>query len=335
MEEERKKITYQDFQKKLNDTSFLKDVRTILIFVIVIFVPILYFGLFGSFTLKMLLNWQLGSLAIMSIALVTLVRFDTRDRAFDDEIKSNKELNNVESEIVVETKKITDHIKGRAFVKKYNQDERVQSNQEKTDERIEKLKQKITLLEIKGKFGKKYELVKKEIANLEIHKLVDKKFKPIKYDELYSLDSKKKKRKISAKEKLTYNPKKENFVKSVTNIVLKGFGVGGAGSLPFMIGADLKTILAFYFAMFMAILMTVIQTYIKTRKKTSTRYKETRTFKLSLLKECNSFIESEQKKELEDKKITDLKETVKVQEDNKKDLTKETNTFELPNLSVS
>lgn len=309
-----KRFSYQELQEKLNDKTFLKNLRTIIIIIIVIGVPLLYFGLFGSITLETLLSWKLGGLAIMSIGLVTLIRIDTKSRAFDDEINANKKLNEIENEIINKTKLMNNHIIGRKFVKYYNLKEQKEADENKTEYAIETLKQKISFMEIKGKFGKRYNKLKNRILELEKHPLHDK-IKPIVYDELYNFNSKRLKKQASSKQKLTYNPKKENVVSSAFNVFMKGAGIGGAGSLPFIIGEDIQTIMAFYFALFITVLITVLQSYIKTRYHTANRYMETRVFKLQLLNECIDYIKNYDLKEtnsIEQKLILDTYEPPKL-----------------------
>lgn len=285
-----KKPFFESFNEKINDTSFLKNLRTSVILVMVVGVPLLYFGLFGNFDFAVLLNWKLGFLAVMTMGLVFMLRIDTMLRAFDDEMTHNTELMQIEADIKTETAKIKDHKKGRMFVKDYNRREQEYHDGLKTDAEIDRIKNILTKLEIAGKDStKRYASLKNRLKSLETHPLHEK-ITPIDYEEIYTFESKRTKKKSSAKHKLTFSPTKISPVKSIFNSALKGFGGGVAGSLPFMFGSSLKTILAYYFSLFAAIAWTALQTYIKTRSKTAGRYKETRAFKLEILKECNQFI---------------------------------------------
>jgi hypothetical protein len=289
-------------QNLMNDSTFLKNVRTVIIMIIVFGVPMLYFGFFDNLTWDVLLSFKLGGLAILSTVLVTMVRFDTKARAFDDELFNNPDLIKVENEINDETNKITDHVRGIKFVETYNETQQLLANQHATDVRRNELKRQIAVLEVANKMGKKkYSKLVKALHDLEL-KGAKGKYSPIAYDELVSAESKKIKRNLSAREKITYNPKSENVFAALGNTLFKSLGIGGAGSIPFMIGSEPKTIVIFYLALIVAVISTIIQTYLKVRLKTGKKYLKARQFKRALLQECNSYIANTVLKAQEEKK---------------------------------
>jgi len=295
--EQKKEDIFARAQNKLNDNEFLKNVRTTLILIIIIGVPILYFGFFDNITLSALMSWNLGGLAIMSIALVTLLRVDTKSRAFDDGIKYNNDLYQTEIDIIAENDKISDHILGRRFVKDYNKQQHKIEDEKATDKAIDKLNLKITALQIKEKDKSKRCLkLKKKLAELKL-KGKKGKFTDINYEDLYNLNGKANKRGKGAKADLTYNPKKESIIANLFGIFFKGFGLGAAGSIPFLFHATFKTILIYYLTLFIACAITVVQTYIKMRYKMSHKYFDTRKFRLHMLKLVNAYIANPPKEE--------------------------------------
>lgn len=287
-EEKKKKI--EEWQERFNDIEFLKNVRTVLIFIIAIGAPILYFGFFDSLTLETLLTYQIGTLAILSIFLIGMIRIDIKARAFDDEINHNEKLQQVENGIDEETAKISNHYLGHKYVELYN----ANMQKSKDEEATEKQKNKLNLIkarfEVAGKFkSAKYKRICARIEDLKEHK-VRGKYKPITYADLYTVDSKREKNSLDPRSNLRYSPKKESPFSTTSSIALKGSAIGGAGALPFIWSASFTTILIFYATFFVAIFQTVIMNYIKTRNQTKKRYYATRKFKLCLLKECNAYI---------------------------------------------
>lgn len=289
-------FSFAKLQDIMNNAEFLRNIRTGLVTTIVFGAPMLYFGFFGNLTWSAILNWELGGLAMLSIALVTAMKMDTKARAFEDEIKFNAALQKTEHDIAEESQKINDHLAGHRFVKRYNADQQKIADEREADYQIDVFKQAIAKMEIAGKEDtNRYRRFKRKLADVE-RLGAHGKYSPIVYDELYNAESKRARRNATAKEKLNYNPNKESIVGNIFSVATKGFVGGGAGSIPFLIGASFKTILIYYGTLFVTVLLTVVQTYLKVRFKTAKKYHAAREFKLSLLKECVLSIEEEKKK---------------------------------------
>jgi len=283
-------------QEALNDTDVLRNIKTVIIFIIAFGVPILYFGFFDSLSLERLFTWRIVVLSILAILLVAVIRIDTKSRAFDDEILTNKVLNDTERNVYIENKKIKNHLLGHKYVITYNIEQQKLADEMATEKRKNILNQKKAQYEINGKTeDKKYIAIIKELADLEKH-LIRGKYSSISYDDLYSLENKKKDRSSQARANLRYNPKAENAIATITGILTKGATIGGAGALPFVWNAGWKTILIFYGTFLVTIIYTVLKTYIKVRVRTGKKYLKTREFRLDLLVDCNAFIAENEKK---------------------------------------
>lgn len=294
------KNNWEKVSNRLNDTVFLKNIRTSVIFMIALGVPILYFGFFDSLTLAGLLDWKIGALAVISIALIAMIRIDTKARAFDDEIRSNKQLAKIEVEVQDEMDKIENHLLGYKFVEHFNKEQQRIQDELATTKEKNQLKRKKAKLEINSKIHTKaYKKAVKRLEYLKDHN-VRGKYKPIDYGDLYTYSGKKGKSASQVKDNLKYNPKKDNPFSTVFGLVIKGSAIGGSGSLPFVVGASISTIFIFYLTFLLAIFLTVLNHYIATRFKTSNKYFESRKYTFKVLKQCNEFIAD---KELEQQRI--------------------------------
>lgn len=303
-EEENKSV--EDFKEPffmrlsnaLNDTDVLRNIKTTIILLIALGIPILYFGFVENISFEGLWNWKLGFLAVMVVFLLALIRIDTKARAFHDEVVSNLELNKTEQAVADENDKMKNHLLGHKFVIDYNNDQQKMADEMATAKRVNTLNHIKAKYEIKGKTkSKRYNLICKELDKLKKHNIKGK-YKPIEYSDIYTFSSRKYKNGAQSKKNLTYNPKSENPLTTLFGLIGKGATIGGTGAIPFIWGQETRVILIFYGSFILAIIQTILKAYLGTRTKTNKKYFPARKFKLAIMKECNAYIQKHETKEV-------------------------------------
>lgn len=297
---EQKATKAVDFlESLLNNQRLLRNARTILSVVVSIGVPILYFGLSGNIDWESIVNFQFGMLSAITLFSIWNTRIDFASRAFEDECKANEDITKVEKDINNVKSKITmdDHPLGNLWAAGFNKSERKRIAQARAQDRIDKIQSKMELLAVRGKtLSKRHQLLQKKLAKLKDKGVRVWRFKPIRYAKVYDFHSKASKTEVNPASRISYNPKWDGWAGSLLGTVVKSFGIGGAGSIAFLIGAPLKTIIAYYVFLFISITLTIVTVYANVRLKTRVKYLEARQNKLKMLESCYKFMEDEKKK---------------------------------------
>ena len=298
-QEKEKKSSGQMLSNFFGNTELLRSIRTIVSFLISIGLPMVYFGIFVNFDqldITAMLVMKFSGLAVVFMLSIWNVRFEIANRAFEDERKENKDLKGIETDIGNEKAKIKDHDLGILFAADYNIKQRAVRDKQATARRLEALERRLLLHKVKGR-QKAAKRVTAKIESLKANPIIVwwKPLKPIAFSDLYEVESHKAKRELSPHQKLKYRPQTDGMMSSVISSLFKSFGFGTAGSLPFLIGTPIMTILIFYGGLILSMIWTAITIYIKTRYKTQTKYLDARSFKRDLLKQCVLYI-AEQKK---------------------------------------
>jgi len=251
-----------------NDEKLLKDIRSGIALSLALGLGFLYFGFAENITLSALFNFGIGALAVISMISVWIVRIDISFRAFDDEIEENEPLQNDIKSMEDEQDKIIDYDTCIDYIKKYNKQHQELANKIKTEKVIARLESKIVKAKINEKPFTKFEI---KISNLKRMPLVDKTYKDITLKQIKGYTAKNK-GEFNGLSRVVYNPKTDGNRRSLLFAPLKGFGIGGAGSIPFMVTASGKTIFIYYVLLLLTISLTVITRYLKVRKNTKEKY---------------------------------------------------------------
>lgn len=252
----------------LNNEKLLKDIRSAVALLFSLGLGLFYFGFYEQITLDAILNIGLGALAVISTISVWIVRIDISLRAFDDEIENNDPLRKDIEEMVEYQDKIVDYDSAIDYIKSYNKEQQLLADKILTEKVITRLETKIMRCKINEKPYDKYQ---DKINLLQMIPLKDKSYKPIGLRQIKGY-SKNGKKEYSGLSRFVYNPKTDGNKRSLMFAPLKGLGIGGAGSLPFVMSASAKTILIYYTLLILSIIMTVITRYLKVRKNTKEKY---------------------------------------------------------------
>lgn len=264
----------------LNDEKLLKDIRSGVALTLALGLGLLYFGFYEQISLDAILNFGVGALAIISMISVWIVRIDISFRAFDDEIQNNEPLRNDVLEMGKQQDLIVDYDSAIDYIKLYNKEQQLLANKILTENVISRLESKIMRCKIKEKPYDKYT---NKINELKLIPLKDKTYKPIGLKQIKGY-SKSGKSEYSGLSRFVYNPKTDGNKQSLLIAPLKGLGIGGAGSIPFVMSASLKTIVIYYSLLILSITMTVISRYLKVRKNTKEKYHTVVTNRTSFIK---------------------------------------------------
>jgi hypothetical protein len=279
------------------NTELMRGIRTTVSILISIALPIAYFGFFvnlDQFTPELV--FQLSGLGVVSMLSIWNIRFEIATRAAEDEIAVNKDIIRLNEEINAEKVKIKNHELGVQFATQYNRDARARRDAQATQTRLESLAHKLLVAQVKGRqkrakrLSARIESLKSKPLNLWWIRIP-----PIKFSDIYEIESHRSSKETPARSKLRYNPKYEGAVKSMFSSVLKSVGFGSMGTIPFLIGTPFMTILIFYGFLLSSMAWTAVTTYLKIRYKTQTKYVDARTFKRDLLRQCVAFIAEKEK----------------------------------------
>lgn len=265
----------------LNDEKLLKDVRSVIALISALGLGLLYFGFYEQITLDAILNFSVGALAIISMISIWIVRIDISLRAFGDEVDNNDPLRKDIEEMGTQQDLIVDYDSAIDYVKLYNIEQQLLADKILTEKVITRLERKIMRCKINEKPYDKYE---DKINTLKILPLKDKTYKPISLRQIKGY-SKSGKKEYSGLSRFVYNPKTDGNKRSLILAPLKGFGIGGAGSIPFIMTASAKTIFIYYALLIVSITMTVITRYLKVRKNTKEKYHTVVTNRIAFIKQ--------------------------------------------------
>jgi hypothetical protein len=273
----------KSFDERLIDPKYLRIFRIVMLFIIMILSPLLYFALVTNFNWNALFNWQFGSLAILTSFLLTYLVYEVRTVAFDTTVAENDQIRKNEIEIAANGRILRKHTKKSILtINELNKEMQDTYNLEKTTKKIDKLNNKLSNLQIRLSYAKFKWIVKnlenriknleKSIKKLKKTPLIDKRFKPYKLERLFSTESKNKYKRIGDSE-LKSNPKKLPVIKLLTSLPFKGFTVSlSGGVLPLILLDDKKAVFYFYITYTIMMTATSITQFILTKYKTLTDY---------------------------------------------------------------
>lgn len=281
----------------LNNQELLLDIRSGLILVVSIALPMFYFLYSQNFSISGLLNFEFGVLSLFVIMGNILTFFEISEKAQRDEFLINpaikeEELNTAKAQATL-PKKIDTLI---AFNKFYNKEKQDNRNKKLTNDRIAYLNNKITNAKINDKPYEKYET---EIAFLEINPLFDKTYKPVELKRVITQENKTDNQ-IEGNDAIYINPKTYGVRRFLIKQIFKSLGIGGSGMFILGINESGWTIFTFYIIYIISLLILVAFRYPNVRKVTKTLYLATLKNKQQYIKEYhewNGTIEEKEKEE--------------------------------------
>ena len=292
------------FTELFDNDETLKNIKSVVAIALALGLGALFFGLFSSENLKALFTVNVAGLTIIAMLSVWVWRVDLQDRAFDDEFKSNKELQEIDDEILKVSKIDRNEDYCMLYADEYNYNKRKMLNQRKTNKRIKSYNDKISILKLSTRDLKWYQSLfklvvilipfakikdikyyEKQIAKLHRKPLVDKNYKDIVPKKILSAKTEKGNKEEHGAALTEYNPKLDGTKKSLVFSLFKFAGIGGTGNMIFKNTTDPKTIITYYLLLIASLIWVTVRRYPKVRKNTRTKYVVTRQNKLKLMKE--------------------------------------------------
>jgi len=296
------------FAKIFEDDETLRNIRSGVAATIALSLGALFFGLFNSENLKSLVTYNVAGLTLVAILSVWIWKLDLQDRAMIDELQSNKDLQDIEADILITSKLPRNNDNCMLFADWYNDKEQTFLNKRKTVKRVNKYKDNINRLKLTVRDLKWYQRVvrkiirfiiylipfahikdiayyEKLIHQLKAKPLIDRSYKPIIAKNILSAKIEKDKREEHGATATEYNPKSDGTKKSLIFSFVKFAGIGGTGNMVFAKSASYKTILIYYGLLIASLIWTTASRYPKVRINTKTKYFVTRKNKLDLMRD--------------------------------------------------
>jgi hypothetical protein len=285
MQEEKKELTW------LDNPIIWRNARGISLGIVVLFSPLIYFGIVNNFKLDNFLNYDFGALIVFMTFVSLITTFESRSRAFEDEFEYDSNIGELETKVKDNAEIIRPHITvGIKSLGEYNKKLQLGYDKQKTLLKIDKLKARqdnvniklmystITIWFIKLELRTKYLTWRKNRLTKRIDKLNkipkrDKRFKPYKFSALISSKGISNYKRVGNKETKS-NPKKVPLLHAVLKMPIKGFTMSlGGFFFMLLIVDDPKELAKFYLWFLIVVAFTIITQYIITRYKTKTQYK--------------------------------------------------------------
>lgn len=270
----------------LNNTELLQDIKSILMLLVSIVLPMIYFSYSKNFSLSGLFNWYFGVLALFVILGNVIVFFESSEKALRDEKATNEDVTKVEaSTLELQTtlpKRIDSLI---AFNKFYNDEQQHNKNIEFTNDVIRKYEIKVLKRKIRGK---PHDQLDKEIERLHETPLFNKRYKPVQIQNIVSLE-KVKRNEMSGNDAFTVNPKTYGFKRFMAKQPLKAISVGGSGMFMLGFTESLGTIITFYIIYLLSLAILFAMRYVLARKITKTLYVKSLTKKQEYIAEYHEW----------------------------------------------
>lgn len=300
MSEENKKLN-EHINEFFNNDELMSNIRSGIVLFFALGLGFLYFGLYSSIDFGALLSFKTAGLTMTALLSNWVWRIDLEIRAFQDELRDNLELTQIETDIQEESNTFDDYENALEFVKDWNERQQDMFNLLKTEARISVLNQAIKYSVVRKKrwWHKKFLFINlipstvkemtEEIERLEINPLIDKSFKPITVNQLISVQKIKKNKERKGQDSIQYDPKRDGTKKSLVFSLFKFLGIGGSGGIAFGIIDEPGTIVIFYLMLLITLALTTFNRYRKVRKNTKTTYFMTRKNKLKLIREMKEF----------------------------------------------
>jgi hypothetical protein len=253
----------------LNNEKLINDIKSGLVLIVAVGLPLLYFAYSENFKLDILLTIQFGILALFVVFGNVITWLEISDKAIRDEKLVNEELQK-EEKLTIEKQQtlprnIDDLIDFNVY---YNETKQKNRNRKYTESKIERLRSKITNAKVKGKPYHKYQ---QKIDNLKKNPLYDKSYKPVKIQNIISIE-KRKENEIEGNDSLHVNIKTYGWKSFAIKQVVKSLGIGGSGLFLLGFSDTWETIVAFYLIYIIELLMIVLFRYPSIRKLTNGFY---------------------------------------------------------------
>jgi hypothetical protein len=279
----------------LNDDKLLRQIRSYIIIIIFIALPLLYVLVAKDVEFKDFLNFEVTGLGIIGILTSALVISDFKSRAIENAIENEDYIKVTYKDLDIERNKISykDFEKAISIIDEVNDEGQLIANKMLSKTLLNKYTNKIIKMKISAfKWTKTINRLEDKKTKLESNNKYNRKFKPLNYSDV--LDIKKMNNSNFNSFRSTYidNAKQENlFIKiGLVPLTFLGLGAPFAGALAFNIDGWVMII---YFGT--VILLTSVKSLFK-YSKVYTRVK-TKTYKanlkmIELLKHINKTIET-------------------------------------------
>jgi len=274
----------------LENKKLLRDIRTVSIYFFAVIAAIVYWGFLQNLDLGGITLQKIGALAFIFGSSIHLIRLDIKRRAFEDEMDTNERIKVLEESIRQNRINITKIDEALEFVSLYNDAQRKLANKEKTNERIEKLQDKIGRALEKGENPQP---LLAEIKYLQDNPLHNNKFRPIKMSDIISIYQEKRGQSYIDRKAIYYDPTTTGNRRALLFNLIRGIGAGGFG-LVFLWNEPIVNVLGYYALLLAVGVYTITTQYTLTRTQTKDEYSEIRQNKLMLMQEMNKFLEGKQ-----------------------------------------
>lgn len=283
------------FNEFLNDDKLMKNVRTIIIFVLPFVLAIMYWGYISSLKFENINFKTIGALTIIYIISLHSARIDIKKRAKDDEIENDTELKDIEEQISNANFEVKHDHFGLEFVDNLNRQIQDKANNIKTQIEINKIQRKMRKLIAHDKRTKALAL-QKQVDLLKENPVIDKNVKLFKYSDLITNGNDKfSKYSLDAKE-LNYDPSTEGNRRSLIFTTIKGVISGGIG-MGVSWSAGWQTVVGFFGIVIFSFAVLLVIQYPLTRYKTKERYKPNRKRKLDMINDMKEYINARAQEE--------------------------------------
>ena len=270
-----------DVQQKVLDfftnEKLLRAVRIVVITLIIILLPLFYFGFKTTFDIRLLWNLDFGAIVVIVTLSVVLATIETKIASYDLTCDTDVDLPTLHIKIKENSKKIRNNDKNgkisTKWISNYNKDQQKMYNEIKTNELIDVYEEKALLYRVKGK-EKKAEYYDRQIKKLRKTKIKDKTFVPYSIKRILNIE--KGGFKFNRKKgntDINTDPKKVNWKLTLISMILRSSGVGALGTIPFVMSESVGTVLGFYVGYILIISFTVLSQWIMTSYVTTHSYK--------------------------------------------------------------
>jgi hypothetical protein len=278
----------------LNNEKMINDIKSGLVLLVAILLPLLYFAYSENFKLDALLKVEFGILALFVVFGNMMTWLEISDKAIRDERDNNEEVRNAEQLTIDKQntlpKNVDDLIDFNIY---YNENKQHNRNKQHTEKRIEKYQSKITNLKVKGKSYQKYQ---NKIDNLRKNPLYDKSYKPVQIKNIITIE-KRNTNEVEGNDSLHVNLKTYGWKSFAFKQVFKSLGIGGSGLFLLGFSENPKTILAFYGIYIISLSLIVLFRYPSIRKLTRGFYLITLKNKRNYIDEFHEWKNEQDKKE--------------------------------------
>lgn len=258
--------------------KMLKAVRSIVISLIILIVPLFYFGFKDTFDLEALFTWDFGVIVVIITFSIILATIETKSTAYDVTISTDNELQEDLKTIEDNSRLIRkkDRV-GKISVKwlnTYNKEQQKMYDEILTNDKIDILEQKALNYRIHDK-EHKAKKIDAEIKRLRKKKLKDRNFIPYSIKKVLNIEKSglKFKRKKGNNE-IDVNPKRVNWAMTFINMILRSSGVGVIGTIPFAVNESLGSVLLFYLGYILVVAFTIFTQYLLTTYVTTHSYRK-------------------------------------------------------------